>query len=715
MNKKVHILIILLLLLIPISTYAQEKQQTKDDLFNLSIEEFLNVEIVSASKFGESAKKTPATTVVITRDDIKAYGYTHVNEIIENIPGFYTIDDLAFNGPVAGVRGYWSGNSRNVIILVNGIRSIDNYSSGYRLRDIPIPVEAIDRIEVVRGPLSVIYGSGAFYGVINIITDEINRNEVALSYGSLNTSNLSIKIANGEKDKFRYSFSGAHYYTHGMNHKLTSMGSNIPVNIPQNTSGRLENRETYFNFSSEFDGFVFKINYFENPREIYFFNPSASEGYLNRQTGMNLSVGYNKKISNLLSINSKIIYSKQVLRAEADYFNRTYYGKENIETEGIEGEINALISFNKKLNLTTGINSRMITDIYDPFDHPRLIGDTYIPGVSNTITRLDDNDNILTLAGFAQLSFNLINNLNIVTGVGLEKNFGYDMLRINGGGSVDPDDYQELIGSYEQQKTYIIPRLGAIYEFNDKNTLKILYGEAINNPSFQQNWTQFVFETYGTKLKQERIKTLELNYIAIPIENMSINLSLFRNKLNQLITRTHGFDNEGNYITYNSNAGEIVTHGGELLIKVEPVRNFRTELSFTYQESENKSKGYENVIKAYSPNLLGYFKASYKLKKVSLALTSTYVDEMETYWDLATQNTNGSYGARIGEKVDSYFKLSANVNIEDIFNKGFYVGVKAYNILDKEIRYPTFTNNRWADKGTLGKGSLFQITMGKEF
>ena len=68
-----------------------------------------------------------------------------------------------------GVRGFWSkGWNDNVIIMVNGVDQISDYFNDYPLTTIAVPVEAIDKIEVVRGPMSVIYGSGAFFGAINI-------------------------------------------------------------------------------------------------------------------------------------------------------------------------------------------------------------------------------------------------------------------------------------------------------------------------------------------------------------------------------------------------------------------------------------------------------------------------------------------------------------------------------------------------------------------
>lgn len=85
----------------------------------------------------------------------------------------YMTEDWAWFGSVNyGVRGLYSkGNFGNMAILVNGVSQMEDGKRSYPLEKVNVPVQAIDRIEVIQGPISVIYGSSAFLGVINIITN----------------------------------------------------------------------------------------------------------------------------------------------------------------------------------------------------------------------------------------------------------------------------------------------------------------------------------------------------------------------------------------------------------------------------------------------------------------------------------------------------------------------------------------------------------------
>lgn len=159
----------------------------------------------------------------------------------------------------------------------------------------------------------------------------------------------------------------------------------------------------------------------------------------------------------------------------------------------------------------------------------------------------------------------------------------------------------------------------------------------------------------------------------------------------------------------------MVTNGTELTLNAEPFKNFRLELSGTYQDTEDKRPGYETIDVAYSPKSLGYIKVSYRTKAFSLAVTGNYVGAMETFWDDTIINQDGSIGNRIGNRVDGYFLLGANLRIDNLFLKGLYLNIRCSNLLDEDIYYPTFTNNPWATKGTIGIGRTFLLNVGLKF
>jgi outer membrane cobalamin receptor len=194
------------LLSYPLLGIAQQEADVEaniEALLNLSIEELMEVRIETASKVAEKIGEIPASVVLLTRQELQHYGYTSLEEILRHVPGMYPVDYFNISGPIFGVRGYARTDTTNksVIILVNGVNQLFDYEGSYRLP--AVPVEAIDRIEIVRGPLSVTYGSGAFFGAINIITNEVSATPGFASH---------LSVLGGSKDTSRWF--GRTSYTH---------------------------------------------------------------------------------------------------------------------------------------------------------------------------------------------------------------------------------------------------------------------------------------------------------------------------------------------------------------------------------------------------------------------------------------------------------------------------------------------------------------------
>lgn len=145
-----------------------ETSQTVDDL---DLVKLLNVEVSTATKTSEGLDEAPAVITLITRDDIRRWGYQSVGEVLQHTVGFYLIDDQVT--PNAGVRGMTGGlgsESGTIKVMIDGRSVAYRTTSGNWLGIELIPLGAIEQIEVIRGPASALYGADAFLGVVNIIT-----------------------------------------------------------------------------------------------------------------------------------------------------------------------------------------------------------------------------------------------------------------------------------------------------------------------------------------------------------------------------------------------------------------------------------------------------------------------------------------------------------------------------------------------------------------
>ena len=127
--------------------------------------------VFGASKYEQKVTEAPASVTIITAEEIRRYGHRTLADILRSARGFCTSNDRNFS--YAGVRGFSRPGDFNtrLLVLVDGFRTNDAvYNAGPIDREFPVDVDLIDRVEIARGPSASLYGTSAFFGVVNIIT-----------------------------------------------------------------------------------------------------------------------------------------------------------------------------------------------------------------------------------------------------------------------------------------------------------------------------------------------------------------------------------------------------------------------------------------------------------------------------------------------------------------------------------------------------------------
>jgi iron complex outermembrane receptor protein len=167
--------------------------ETMEKLLNLDLEDLMEVRIVTiATGAKQTVTKAPATTNVITAEDIEALGASDLDEVLETLPGLHVSrTHNVYYRPLYVIRGIYSEANPEVLVLINGIPITSMYGGDRGYGWGGMSIHAISRIEAIRGPGSAVYGADAFAGVINIITktkEDINGTEVGSRIGSFNTS-----------------------------------------------------------------------------------------------------------------------------------------------------------------------------------------------------------------------------------------------------------------------------------------------------------------------------------------------------------------------------------------------------------------------------------------------------------------------------------------------------------------------------------------------
>lgn len=144
-------------------------QHDMDDLMELSPAELANISVSIASGSAKPLVQSAAVTSVITAEQIATMGATNLHEILETVPGLHVTIQPVTNDYNYSMRGIRNDTNSQVLLLMNGTR-FSTPQQGTHMAGMIIPVEAIQRVEVIRGPGSALYGADAFAGVINIVT-----------------------------------------------------------------------------------------------------------------------------------------------------------------------------------------------------------------------------------------------------------------------------------------------------------------------------------------------------------------------------------------------------------------------------------------------------------------------------------------------------------------------------------------------------------------
>ena len=141
------------------------------DLAGMSLQDLMAVEVSTASKFPQTVKEAPASITVITAEEMRRFGHRTLAGALRSVRGFYSTYDRNYS--YVGTRGFARPGDYNtrILLLIDGHRINDGvYDMAPLGTDFLFDVSLIDRIEVIRGPGSSLYGTNALFAVINVIT-----------------------------------------------------------------------------------------------------------------------------------------------------------------------------------------------------------------------------------------------------------------------------------------------------------------------------------------------------------------------------------------------------------------------------------------------------------------------------------------------------------------------------------------------------------------
>ncbi len=157
------------MLAVPYSAAGQNPGPGARDLAEASLEDLMNIQITSVSKKQQKLSKAGAAVFVISQEDIRRSGATNIPDLLRMVPGVNVAQIVASVWAIS-IRGFNDRYGDKVLVMIDGRSVYSPTTSGVNWDQQDVPLEDIERIEVIRGPGGVVWGANAMNGIINIIT-----------------------------------------------------------------------------------------------------------------------------------------------------------------------------------------------------------------------------------------------------------------------------------------------------------------------------------------------------------------------------------------------------------------------------------------------------------------------------------------------------------------------------------------------------------------
>jgi outer membrane receptor for ferrienterochelin and colicins len=626
--------------------------------------------VVGASKHEQRVSDAPASVTIVTTEQIRRFGWRTLGEILEGVRGMHVTRDR--NYAFAGMRGFSPPGAygERTLILLDGLR-FNNvlYDGGNVDRNLPIDVADIDRIEIIRGPGSALYGTNALLGVVNIITRrgrDLNGGEAALVGGSYNTlgghttwggrfdNDVEVLVAVGG----RWSEGQEHYYA--------------SFDRPLRNDGVVEDLDAEWDYDSlakfGFRDLQFEAYWGTREKEI----PTASYGtYFNGQRSFTneTNAGISATLDHQTPTNTDLHASLQL--QYYDYFGDYMYNwgspedvrlvpsNDQSHSLGWVAEAQVTETLFQGNDLTSGFEFRHTFQMHQKYED-RLPNQTFV--------YLDRDSPIFNAGLFVQDEWTPVDSFTVTSGVrgDLYPGFG---LTLN-------------------------PRLALVFKPTNSSTVKGLYGTAFRAPNGYERFYDDggVYNKAPKSLDPEKLRTFELVFEQFLHKTWSTTAAAYHTTMNDLVAST--VDPKDNLAVFD-NIGTARSIGLEFGAEGHPSW-LETRGSVSVHDVRQGDSG---DVMPNAPLYLGNAMASPALVPNHLFLGGEV-------------HVVGPRGLATGGRIGSYSVFNLHMLTRDLVG-GFHIDLTLRNVLGTEYRHVGGLELR--QRGLLQDGRNFRATLGCVF
>ena len=628
--------------------YANETSQPIPDL---SVEELMNLDVPTingACKFEQKITDAPAAVSVITSDEIKKYGYRTLADILRSVRGLYVTYDRNYN--YLGLRGFSRPGDYNsrVLLLLDGHRLNDNLYDTAAIGTEFLDLDLIERVEIIRGPSSSLYGTSAFFGVINVITrqgKDMKGAEAAIAAGSQETYSARLSYGAKQKNGLEMLFSASAAKSDGAKDLYFSAYDAPATNNGIAENGDRDKRYSFFAKTS-FKDLTLTAAYVNREKEI----PTGSFGTVfnndgNRTTDAHgyLDLKYTARLSRQDDLTMRLYLDDYRYRGDyifdgANPGDPLLVNKDSGDGQWVGAEVMYTGHFLKKHLTTVGMEGR-----YNIRQDQKNYDET--PYLLN----LDDSRTSHSYAFYLQDEYYLCTNL--IANIGIRY------------------DYYSNVGST------INPRLALIYKPFEKSIFKLLYGSAFRSPNAYELYyaDNGISAKANPGLRPETIKTYELVYEQYYGEHLRSSLGVFYFVIDDLISQETDSDN----LLIFKNTSRVEAKGAEVEIEGKWANGLQGRMSYSAQKVTDELTA---EVLTNSPQHLIKFNLIVPVlaKKVFAGIEIQYMSSRKTL----SGNTEGGFA------TTNLTLFSHNIV------RGVELSASFYNLLDTHYADPASGEHR---------------------
>jgi iron complex outermembrane receptor protein len=527
--------------------------QDAPDLTGMSVDDLLEADVVyAASRRIQTLREAPSAVSVVTAAEIRRQGYRTLADVLRSLPSFYVTEDRHYS--YVGVRGFDRPGDygARILLLLNGLRTNDNvYEQAYVGNEFLVDIDLVDRIEVVRGPSAAIYGSSAFFAVVNVVT----RHGHDFQGGELSGSASSFATAGGRATYGRRLDSGLELlasvsFSDSGGQRLYFKEFDTPETrngIADRIDGERFNRALLLLSKGDFS---FEASHVSRDKGV----PTGAYGTLFGDPRTRTTDA--KDLASLTWAPASATRSSVMARASYGYFDYhgtyVFAGPNPLNDDSASGqwvglEANVVRPLGARHVLTSGV------EFQDNFSQRQLNFD-----VQPRVVHQDSRNQSQRGGLFAQDEITLSKRLTLHAGL--------------------REDWYSTFG-YEAS-----PRLGLIYDDGRSTTLKLLYGQAFRAPNdFELHYTGPVYKT-NPDLRPETIRTTELVLEQKLVRGLHLSASAYANQIHNLISLVQDLsDDRFTYV----NVDKSDAIGLEVGLDFKRNRGPSGRLSYAWQRSRD--------------------------------------------------------------------------------------------------------------------------------